>query len=218
MSFTTDTITPFTDGRAWAVLDGELRCRRCKLLTNGRHGDRDNVCHCLTEPHHNDECPPAAIMQLDMECEYCGGTSGPDWNVPVCPVCNGNGRHTFDVTVPCPDCLPDQPGWVLSGGNEKKLPDGRWVWFCSCRDRERPFDEPFGTVTKRVSIVPGTVLSIQNESLNQTDTIWDRGDGTFWLIVDDSDGREPPVGLPVHPPPAAKPGMYAVQLQEQTPS
>lgn len=32
----------------------------------------------------------------------------------------------------CPNCLPDMPGWMLSGGNERKLPDGRWVWKCNC--------------------------------------------------------------------------------------
>jgi hypothetical protein len=200
MSFTTDTITPFTDGRAWAVVEGSP----CPGSRTACPRFSRAMCRYGGNPH-----PPAAIMQLDKECEYCGGTSGPDWNVPVCPVCNGNGRHTFDVTVPCPDCLPDQPGWVLSGGNEKKLPDGRWVWFCSCRDRERPFDEPFGTVTKRVSIVPGTVLPIRADLLaDWLDMFVSMEDGNPLLVRGDD---VEPISLP----PAAKPGMYAARLQKE---
>jgi hypothetical protein len=40
----------------------------------------------------------------------------------------------FDLAVPCRNCLRDMPGYILSGGNEWKLPDGRFVWRCDCQD------------------------------------------------------------------------------------
>jgi hypothetical protein len=43
-------------------------------------------------------------------------------------------------TLACSTCLPDMPGWVLSGGNEWKLPDGRFVWHCpDCRQWQQPW-------------------------------------------------------------------------------
>ena len=50
---------------------------------------------------------------------------------------------------------------------------------------------------------------------------WDRGDGTFWLVLDDSDGKEPPIGLPITSdlPPGVKPGdTVAIWTADEEPT
>ena len=90
MNFDAETITEFdADGRAWAVVEGE--CLHC--------GPR-------VAWHHDMDCgtpldPPAALVEHDRECPECGGTSGPDWNVPTCSTCKGTGMvHAAEQETP----------------------------------------------------------------------------------------------------------------------
>lgn len=94
----------------------EVRCRRCKLLTDGTFGDRDNVCHCLSEPHINTR---SAVIVMDGEqhpihnkpngeqCNYRPVKAGRgQW---FCTKC-GNGGPTPPpeqvrrLTEPCQTC------------------------------------------------------------------------------------------------------------------
>jgi hypothetical protein len=110
-----------------------------------------------------------------------------------------------DEDRPCDTCLPDKPGWRLSGGNEWKLPDGRFVWHCDCIDGRHTFDLEVDrwavgrrhgpkTITYRVAVLDVCkVVTVRYVG----------GIGIEW-----PDGRHanPPL------PSAAAPGMFVVRL------
>jgi len=185
MNLSAEQIGPWIDGRAWVVLDGGI-------VSIGGVREYDNG-QFESLPQSRTVFPPAVFTEHDRECPECGGTSGPDWNVPVCESCAGSGRDTFDVTVPC------RQTWVRA---DETCPDP------GCDN---------GTVTKRMSIVEGTVLPIIEvpntgyPSSAPTRFACVSPNGTL-RVVDKQmhlDTRNGPA------PSAARPGMWAAQLQEQ---
>lgn len=86
--------------------------------------------------HHVEGVGDIAVLP---PCATCGGKgrfpgvstpAGTTWfECDRCPPAPVVGQVVAHVEK-CTRCLPDAPGYELTGGNEKKLPDGRWVRSC----------------------------------------------------------------------------------------
>ena len=135
---------------------------------------------------------------LDRPCDLCGGEPTHMDTGAECHGCSGTGRHTFTLDVEC-----DEPD--IDRCEDQGVHNGP-----TCEER-RCFK---GRFTITVHVVE--VLPIQNSTSNEIDTIWDRGDGTFWIVEESTSIGEPPVGNPVKLPPNAAPGKWAVRLAEST--
>jgi hypothetical protein len=137
--------------------------------------------------------PPADWTSKDRPCDTCGGCGAVDipedeehFNLTEpCPDCDGTGRHTFEIEVANPN-RPD--GWL------------------------------FPARTLRVSVVPGMVLPITEDTdavpkhdphIIQFDG---RCGGEPYTEFVPCDGRQTDDPID-HFPPAAEPGMWAVQLR-----
>lgn len=224
MIFTAETITPFdADGHAWAVVEGEPNfapTTSVGMPCDWGYCDAPSVAHRWSPGHgwlpvcseHSDGVqvvpgPPAAIVALDKACERCGGRGfqiggGRITNQAVkCPDCI-DGRHTFEITVPCGYC-----GWDTSRppGMIPESSGGTYLCSNGCGT---------GTVTRRVSIVPGMVLPIIENSND-----WQHGhiDHIDWM-GGHAVRRTPTYGFTedtedITLPPAAKPGMFVMQLK-----
>lgn len=151
---------------------------------------------------------------IDRPCDTCGGDKfWLDWDreEPVaCGDCHGTGRHVFDIKVEA-----DSPNRCSRCGRLRLA----WNSECHCGwSLEGP--PACGFRSLRVHVVPGMVLPIVR------DEDWD---GEPWPIitravsVDDQwyvrdrypDGTR--YAYRVWLPPAAAPGMWAVQLRIVTP-
>ena len=144
------------------------------------------------------------LAAADVPCDGCFNGEYPIWDhndVEVeCPDCDGTGRHTFAIEVECVGTLMpnDHGGLTCDGG-------------CS--------DYPYGVVTHRVHVVPSMVVPIvdvwgDHESAPRNGRVVDLGNqGHAWVvdITSKADWQLQPVER-ITLPPAAKPGMWAVQL------
>ena len=113
-----------------------------------------------------------------------------------CDLCGGEPTH-MDTGAECPDC---------SG-------TGRHCFEIEVAQR---ILKSYGHYIETIKVHVVEVLPIQNSTSNEIDTIWDRGDGTFWIVEESTSIGEPPVGNPVKLPPNAAPGKWAVRLAEST--
>ena len=65
----------------------------------------------------------------DRPCDTCDGGGYPNHELPICPDCDGTGRHTFTVEVACPCTLgrsgsmPDCGGTGIRTHRVSVVPD-----------------------------------------------------------------------------------------------
>ena len=91
----------------------DARCHRCKLLVNGAFGDRDSVCHCLSEPHYSTRSAvivvdgPEQVRRLTEPCDTC-------WGNQVEPLLDKDGDLAGWSDDPCPDCRDGKPTFRLN--------------------------------------------------------------------------------------------------------
>lgn len=155
---------------------GECRCVPCNSPAYG-HPAHPHCAAC---------CAGTLIESYAHDCPVGDHAEWAQRQHPTsdCPACAGTGSDLIELMQECPDCLSDHPGWMLSGGNEKKLPDGRWVWLCNCRDQESPFDKAFGVVSLGRWKVDGLWPIVAFPKLDD----WPKYD----CVVIDPEGDEPP--------------------------
>lgn len=132
------------------------------------------------------------VSDLDRPCDACGGkkgrqilrpSPGPSSLVYDWAACDCiNGRHTFDIEVKCPVCA-DLSDLI-----------------------QLPPEHP--VLCYRASVIPGMILPIvEYECPIETHIAW--GEASYYYCIGRTSEEE---GHPITLPPAAAPGMFAIQL------
>jgi hypothetical protein len=167
--------------------------------------------------------------EADVQCSHCADPLESGEILVVvdpCPTCHGaesvkwqreGGTPLEFFMDDCPEC---ESGYVVSGyvqattypivewqGDEyiddventveinPDAPDAPIFWDAEGND----------TIIVLPGAVPGgvaihlTPIPVQSEDPNATGMIWDRGDGTFWMVEPGPDPYSPPEGLPLPP-------------------
>lgn len=176
------------NGVAYYAVEGDIEiCGSCHGHDIARSGDVNSPCLSCDGGANN--VPPSEWVALGQSCGACD-----------CDDCKS--RHT--LTVGCPTC--DGEGFLDRIVDDRSFYPSDGPPDCHSCDGD-------GIVS--VDVVVRDVLGpVQSESPFIVGTVWDRADGTFWLVEDSGDPMEPPIGYPVHPVgPDRAPGMFVAVME-----